>query len=620
MIIIVLASPVTASQINLRTIPSSGRIGIPTSPLHVDGRYIKNSLNQTVYLRGVWKPDYLDSCVGWWGDPYSWNENNVRAMMNALRYNWGINVINIFVWGDWWLEDKSTTLNGQPTSHSYRWVIKETLRIAQEYDLYVQIRLYSPIRAEGRVAAPFQPYSSWTVDDFYNFWINMATELKNYNNAIFTLYDEPNSELTIWFDAATAAINEIRSTGAQQIIVVHYAYCGSSMWMENWIQQGRPLENIVFSNHIYRYHGTFRYDMNSPVDIEYIRDFLSNKPVNGYTGAAYGYITNTYNVPIWVSAIGSHSGSINDQEYVYFKNTLQVLNELGLGYVAYQWFRTDTPWATQKNEGLLVNPPNRVGQALIDAIRGEPVPPTHQLAVYSEPSKVSFSIDDIKKTTPYDPQLRFEGQHIVEMSSSIKIYNHTPLFGNTEISTGGKGYSGYSYTAGPYTINSPANVSTINLYTTKAGKAKVAVYNATTYPFGGWPEDWPHPDKLIVESSEFICESNSWNTISILEKELLAGTYFFAVKIDTNGMLSSITKTWFGQFGYSSYKEPFPESFGTIVGGIGGELSVYVPLTPIQVSTYNFDHWDDGSTIPERTINLNTDMTLTATYNLSTGN
>lgn len=355
-----LISPVVLAI--LRTdlvIKSSGQIQY-LSPLKVDGRFIKDSFNRTITLKGVWKAEYADSCVGWWGDDaYNWNEANVRANMQTLREVWKVNVINTFIWGNWWRDDLAVTLAGYTTSHHYRFSIKEALRIAQEYGLYLQLRLWSPESSEGRVDAPYAPYSSWSLADFVSFWTSVANELKNYPNAIFTLYDEPQGDLVTWFNAAEQAITAIRNTGADNLIVVHYGYCGSCLWMEQWINEERPLHNIVFSNHIYRFHGTFDYNPSSPTDVNYIRTQLADS--NG-THCAYKYITEVYNVPIWISAIGSNRGWLDDSEYDYLKNTLAVLNEWGLGYASYQWFRQDTSWT------IGYRTPNRVGQALIDAI------------------------------------------------------------------------------------------------------------------------------------------------------------------------------------------------------------------------------------------------------------
>jgi len=345
-------------------IGNSGQV-TTSSSLRTEGRWIKDADGNTLILKGVWKAEYADSCVGWWGnDPYNWNEAAVRADMQNLRDVWHVNCLNTFIWGNWWEGDLAVTLGGGTTSHHYRWVLKETARLAAEYGLYFQIRLWEPSTTEGSVDQPYYPYSNyWTEQQFTDFWVSVANEMKAYPNVLLCLYDEPVHGETDWFRVANNTIFAIRATGCENLIVNHLDYCGDCMWMERWVQAGYPTHNIVFSNHIYRFHGTYAYDPNSATDYQYILSFLSDKPsATRYTGAGYKYITDTYNIPIWVSEIGAYNGATNDAEYTYFNNTLHALNELQLGYCAYQWFRSSLPWYV----GYRM--PNRVGQALIDAI------------------------------------------------------------------------------------------------------------------------------------------------------------------------------------------------------------------------------------------------------------
>ncbi len=579
------------------TISSFGTIGTGISPLHTEGRYIKDNYGRTVFLRGVWKAEYADSCVGWWGDdPYNWDETKVRADMQNLRDVWKANVVNTFIWGDWWLEDKSVTLGGFQTSQNYRYVIKETLRLAMEYGLYVQLRLYGAVQAEGRGEAPYQPYSSWSLDDFVGFWRNISNELKYYPNAIFTLYDEPTGDLAEWFEAADRAIAAIRATGAENLIAVHWAYCGDCLWMEDWVNQGFPIYNILFSNHIYRFHGTFEYNPNSPVDIDYIRTQLGDNVGNH---RAYKYITDTYNIPIWVSAIGAYAGYSDDMEYIYFRNTLAVLNEWGLSYVAYQWFR-EMPWF------LGYHTPNRVGQALIDSIMGETVPAIYYLSINSN-LPVDFKIDESDQRTPFGPSPSFGGTRTIEMPLIVNSYSHMSMFGNTEIG-GSSGFAPFIYTAGPYYVATPSTVSDISLYTKTSGNTKVALYSELN----------GDPNALLTESATEQCSEDAWHTFDVPDVTIQPGNYFIAIKIDKNGMLSGTSRIWFGKFRTQPFTSSFPNPFGPVEGATGAEYSVYIPSGPIQVNTYEFDMWENGSTDPTRIIDVSSDMSLTATYEPTT--
>lgn len=591
-----------------------GVISLRARPLHTDGQSIKNDLNQTVYLRGVWKGGFASSCTGWWGKESFriWNESAARESMRALKEQWGANVLNVFFWADWWIDNASTSLSGISTDQPYRYCIKESVKLAQEYGLYFQLRMYGASSAEGRVEG--QPYAPFTnngyirsVDDYVSFWSDFASEFKNDPNVIFALFDEPTGNQTLWFETATRVINSIRARGIDNLIVVHWGYCGSCLWMEQWVQQGRPTYNILFSNHIYRYHGTFESNSDSATDIEYIRTQLGD---NISPHRAYKYITDTYNIPIWVSAIGAYEGETDNSEYVYFRNTLDVLNEWNLSYVGYQWqLGPHFTWDLLKEDySAYTQAPNRVGQALIDAIAGIPAPKTYVLGIQSDPSGIRFQFDGIERITPFGPATEFGGYHNVGMPSNVTIYSHSSLFGNTQMRNQ-EGYWPYMYTAGPFLVNQTLNFSAINLFAMIAGKAKVALYLES----GG------NPDHLIVASQEEDCAANAWHAFTVSSTTIPPGNYSLAIKLSTNLMITGVRSEWSGKYKMHDYALPFPDPFGAVDGGTGIAYAIYVPSAPVQVLNYSFDHWEDGSTYSDRTIDLATDITLTATYRQSVG-
>jgi len=616
---IIILPPALSSLVNSVTIRSSGQIAV-TLPLHVDGRYIKNLLNSTVYLRGVWGGSFVDVSTGWWGlDASKWDETALRYTLQTLQQQWGANCINTFIWGDWWLGNKNASLMGgdNQTNIGCRDAIIRTVEVAAEYGIYIQLRLYGCNRTEGRVEGlPFAPDYAWSVQNFTDFWVNITTTLKDYPNVIYHLFDEPVGNQTTWFSVANQTITAIRAAGVNQLIAIHWGYCGDMMWVGTWVNAGYPTTNILFSEHIYRSLGSFQWNSNYPVDINSIRSCLNSTQGEPY-GTATKYIQDTYDVPVWVSAVGGLWGTTDDNEYIAFRNTLQVLNEWNISYIAY------TTGRTQPQGALTVSPatevfgaPNRMGQALIDAIAGITPPSIYQLNINSNIALVPFNMSGNAYSTPF-AGTRFADNYTVYMPSSITVCTHNSLFGGTTIGSGSS-YSIYLYTAGPYTINSSATVSAINLYTVAAGNASVAIYDSTTYPFDRYPSDWPHPNNLIVKSAEQKCQANTWNTFSFTTTQLNSGTYFLAIKINTNGMLAGSGKLRFGQFISSNYADPFPNRFGTIAGGTGVEYAVYIQLAQIQTSSYNFTYWEDNSTNPERTVNLTTNMNLTATYQPAT--
>lgn len=355
------------------SIRSSGKIAT-IYPLHTEGRYIKNSLDNTVFLRGVWRGGFLDTSTGWYSYIVArWDEADVRRILAGIK-SWGVNVVCFFIWGDWWLENKATTYGGSSTEIGCRDAVTRLVQIAGEYGLYIQMRLYAPTQTEGRREGfPFQPTYNWTVQDFVDFWVNVSSTLKDYPNVMYCLFDEPTAPSGYnhfdYFNACNQTITAMREI-TDQLIVIHWGYCGiNCKWIVDWITHEYPTYNIVFSKHIYRYHGTFDNDPNSSVDIDYIKSKLNYTAPPIYYG--YKYVIDTYNIPIWVSAIGAYNGATDDGEYTYFVNTLTVLNEWEIGYVANGVARNAESWSLLQNAmSQNFSEPNRVGQALINAIAG----------------------------------------------------------------------------------------------------------------------------------------------------------------------------------------------------------------------------------------------------------
>jgi hypothetical protein len=148
-----------------------------------------------------------------------------------------------------------------------------------------------------------------------------------------------------------------------------------------------------------------------------------------------------------------------------------------------------------------------------------------------------------------------------------------PLFGNPNVGTKSGGYSPYLYTAGPYDVNDSVTVSSIYLYTPVAGNAKVALYDAV-YNENQYLTKH-NPNNLIVQSGEQNCPANSWCYFDVPDTSIPSGKYFLAIKIDTNGMVSAISRSGFGQWRTHNYADPFPDPFGTVSDATGSEYSIY---------------------------------------------
>lgn len=391
-----LSMPAISSLMSNVAIRSSGSIAT-ILPLHVEGRYIKNALNQTIVLRGVNQAGMLDHPNGWWnpeGGGYTsgygvWNPDAVKYNLDKMK-EWGFNVVRLHTAINWWLDDES----------NYRQHFKDIITWAGERGIYVIFEPYSVIYPR-HPAMPFPPYLTPEEETvipskqaFVDYWASVANELKAYPNVIFELFNEPHSETVEgynardeWFDAAQMSIDSIRVTGANQIIIVQWDY---GAWVNldypppsppepspegtastlDWVllyPLNDPLSNIVYSTHNYR--GDFHRSVSDPIRNSYTYDDIKL----GLQYAWIDYVLNTLNKPVLVGEIGANmwqTGEELERELAYFNNSLTIYNEWNMSYLAWVWtipahmrhglLQSDQPWCP---------PPNEVGQILIARIR-----------------------------------------------------------------------------------------------------------------------------------------------------------------------------------------------------------------------------------------------------------
>lgn len=374
-------------------IASSGEI-IYISPLHVEGRYIKDYLGNIVYLRGVGKIHWDDDPTGWWSAEgvawyqgyLNWNEDAVRYHLRTMK-EWGLNHVRFHIVADWWIQD-TVTLNTY--TGSYRNNLKQTFEIATEEGMYVIMDLYSPVNGSWMYAngysapsLPFPPYSYpeceaviGSKQEFVDWWAMVADELKVYPNVIFELYNEPHAggfpdvatARDDWFDAVQKAIYAIRNTGAENLILVGWpmatvphmgweaANAGNLGWIEAY-PLNDPLGNIFYTAHLYRcFYNPIWYD-------SYDYDDCYTKMEQ----CLFKYVVENLSKPVIIGEIGVnmwYSGVELERELQWAKNVFSIANDWGIGYSAWDWTLVDR-WHVAETLGWT---PSAWGQVLIDAV------------------------------------------------------------------------------------------------------------------------------------------------------------------------------------------------------------------------------------------------------------
>jgi hypothetical protein len=360
----------TASQSNNVTIMNSGKV-LAVLPLHVEGRYIKNSLGQIIYLRGINKHGFEAYPGGAWQTPdgqYLWgtfDESVVSANLDAMK-SWGLNTVRSYATAEFWVNDTS----------NHRQTIKRYAELLAARGMYL---IYTFWRADADADQQF-PFPSETLPNrtaFVDLWRSVASELKSYPNVIFSLWNEPDiGNLTDWDFAVQECINAIRDAGAYNLIIVQrdaFGYnlneplppvdeppaSGSTMWWVAGKSYSDPLGNLVYEFHVYR-GGIHKFVNDTRIDCWEYDDLA-----NGYGNyCLLNYVLNTLNKPVICGEIGPNMWATGEElqyELEFYNNSLAIFNEWGVHYTAFWW------WPTWRYAHLIPGPnyqPNQAGQIL----------------------------------------------------------------------------------------------------------------------------------------------------------------------------------------------------------------------------------------------------------------
>jgi len=409
-------------------------LGVPS--LHVEGRYIKDNFGNIIMLRGINKVEFCDDPDGIWMGSTMWSDNNVKAELDAMK-SWGVNVIRAHFSVELWKYDIGPE-SGHPASPycaiSTREAIKRFLAMALERGIYVILDPYSVgcYWNEGLPdPLPFPPYQTSPgaseiiadVNGFVEWWVSVTNELKGYSNVMFDIWNEPNPPIEAWgtwLDAAQRGINAIRETGFDGIILFEWrtgVYCNayedhysSDFTLHNWLEDAivslnDPTGNLVYDCHFYRMGGsTGMYktaDMQEQWSSNFAWDYEQIKAAMEWMG--WKWAGETLNVPMLIGEIGASLGWENSNpvehqhEMTAWNNTLAILNEWGIHYVAFWWRGSGVYRLLQYGESW-VPPPTESGQIFKSSIsplpdNGEPPanpPPTQNTAEPITPGTDDF--------------------------------------------------------------------------------------------------------------------------------------------------------------------------------------------------------------------------------------
>jgi hypothetical protein len=369
---ILLISPLVFSTIVNISMPN-------ITPLHVDGKYIKNSSGSVVYLRGLQEVGMADDPDGIWLGNTLWNDTNVLAELTAMK-SWGANTIRCIQAVENW----KYNLNQPYAVLSNRDAVKRLLTFAGQNGMYVIFTGYRVTNywdGGSQDPLPYPPYQTSqgassviaNKQDFVDWWASVATELKAYPNVIFEVWNEAtgtDAAMIEYFGVVQQVINAIRAAGAQQLIIVQW---NPDCWVNldypppdgdactiDWITQANLTDsanNLVYATHIYREYGCTgiysnaasitQHGSNRAWEYSEIKRALQYEKID--------WVQNTLNKPLFITETGANidqTGSEYTREMTAWNNTLAIFNEWGLNYIAH-WWRDIGPFRLLTNSQTL---------------------------------------------------------------------------------------------------------------------------------------------------------------------------------------------------------------------------------------------------------------------------
>lgn len=345
--------------------------------LHTDGKYIKNSLNEIIYLRGINKHGFEDCPEAVWIDKDDnlfwcvWDEDVIAQNFDAMK-SWGINIVRMYDAVENWADD----LNG------HRAKVKTISTLLSDRDMYLHYGFWNIFIGTGQGVLPYPPHCPEnpyidSIADFVTLWEDVATELEPYPNILLELWNEPSppteGDRQIWLDVIEDCIAAIRVI-TNQIIVVHC--CGHDLWFNMdypddpnagatmlWVTDSRVQgTNILYSQHCY---GDFF--NGAPPDRTYATTY---EDVKAALQSCYvDWCVQTANKPLIIGEFGLNLLGLTQQEkLIQFENEAKIFNEWDIHYEGFCWW---TGGMLPLLESGANYPPNDTGQILIDSLQGE---------------------------------------------------------------------------------------------------------------------------------------------------------------------------------------------------------------------------------------------------------
>jgi len=332
-----------------RVITSTGSIVSGISPLHAVGKYLKDLNNNTVWLRGVGAWQFNDDPDAIFMGNSIWNVNNVKAELDAMK-SWGINVVRSAQAVEHWKYD----MNQPNAGINHRQAIKTLLTLMAErgmYFIYTGYQVTDYWHGGNQDPFPYPPYQTSrgassviaNQQEFVDWWASIATELKDYPNVLFELWNEPHGDITaaaIWVDTMQKSINAIRATGAQQPIIaawdmacwvnLNYPPPQNQASTMDWVflaNLNDTAKNLIYTTHYYTTYGHIGLNGGHVYDYDNIK--------LGFQYFKFPEVLQSY--PLLIGEFAANMDTDTTNELIAFDNTMKIFEEWHIQYTAWVW-------------------------------------------------------------------------------------------------------------------------------------------------------------------------------------------------------------------------------------------------------------------------------------------
>jgi hypothetical protein len=373
--------------------------------LHTNGSKIYNDLGQLVLLRGVHSVNFGDSSTGWFigGSTSHWDEAAVNKTLDTLA-SWGCNFLYCSgIDFDRLANNTRYRVDGDPPSIGLMDAVKRLLELAYDRGVYVAIGIDNMVLEDTGNPQYVWYWAPNNLDTWVEEWVNISRELRTFPNVLYGMNAEPalsENAMDAYFNAVVQAVQAIRADGDEHIFFYHEDYCEYPVRFDKPATEGGEMirklheyniTNIVYSGHIYRWHGTFGgkpdyFDPHAsaiePGYVDYDGVYRYEDIIDALTYWGYRKILEEYKVPIIMGEGGPakatriRSPNTWEKEITCYQNLLKVLNEWNIGYACFWWRDPGT-------EGAVFSPliisrtnptqtdfiANEWGQILINALR-----------------------------------------------------------------------------------------------------------------------------------------------------------------------------------------------------------------------------------------------------------